>query len=569
VDPYRPQVLLVYANPAVTATPVGPYGMEKIGHAFGLAGCVVTMIAPWIEGDPLAALRAALDLAPDLIGFSVRNMDDALVVRGGEGAGAIDTTDYLGVVRPLVDAAVERVGTARVLIGGAAVGAGGVAVVRALGATRGIAGPAEDLCWRLGRSLQRGEGPQLPADPRIIDVADADGLPAVLPRGPFGWRAPPGPTPRMGPYLGLIQARGGRVAVQLTAGCDRRCSFCVEASFLGRAVAPRAVDDVLAEIKLLRGHGFRRFWLVASELNVPGEDVAIGVLRGLEGQGLDLAAFIQPAPLSDALLDAMEGAGMDPTALSFEFGHLDDRILRRGGGPTNRRQIDGLVETWLRRGYAQLGGSVLLGAHPDETDETLDGAMSAARDIDRCLPAGLGLAYACGARVYPATSLARQIAAEPGTHRAHLYTRTLADGQVDPVDWSFVRPVVYSRPRSPRQLLAQVGDALRALRGPTGPMNAEAPAEPVLLAAEALVNRGHWRLQEEQPALAAACFQQAINHVPGHLEAWASLARVQANELGDLTGARASLLSLRALLASSDPRQSEVQAALHQLPLPD
>ena len=32
-----PRVLLVYANPAITATPVVPYGMERIAHALRLA----------------------------------------------------------------------------------------------------------------------------------------------------------------------------------------------------------------------------------------------------------------------------------------------------------------------------------------------------------------------------------------------------------------------------------------------------------------------------------------------------------------------------------------------------
>ena len=59
-----PRVLLVYANPAITATPVPPYGMEKVAQAFRLAGCEAIMLAPFIETDPLATLAENFRLPP-------------------------------------------------------------------------------------------------------------------------------------------------------------------------------------------------------------------------------------------------------------------------------------------------------------------------------------------------------------------------------------------------------------------------------------------------------------------------------------------------------------------------
>ena len=57
----KPRILLVYANPAITATPVAPYGAERVAHAFRIAGCDARVIAPWLELRPAAALAAALD----------------------------------------------------------------------------------------------------------------------------------------------------------------------------------------------------------------------------------------------------------------------------------------------------------------------------------------------------------------------------------------------------------------------------------------------------------------------------------------------------------------------------
>lgn len=572
-----PRVLLVYANPAVTASPVVPYGMERIAHALRLSGCRVELLAPWIEADPRAALDQALAAGPwDLVGFSLRNLDDALVVRSaappvaaGPHGPDIDTGYYLDAVRPLVQAALAALGPARVLVGGAALSSGPEVVLAALGASWGIAGPAEDLAWRLGRALATGQGPVLDPDPRIVQLGPVGPLAAAPPaRGPAhdpvprdrgfaaAWRPAPGPTPRMGPYLGLALARGGRVPVQVAAGCDRRCHFCVEARFTGHLVRPRPVPEIVAEIDSLVAVGVRRFWLATSELNVPDERHAIALLRALAGRGLDLQAFVQVAPVSDALLDAMEAAGLDPSGLSFELGHLDDALLRAGAGPANLAAIERLVSTFLRRGYRTLGGSVLLGAHPQETAASLDRALSQALAFDAALPDGLGLAYACGGRVYPRTALADWVTAHPDQARPHLY------GDPDP---TFVRPVVFCRPVAPRALMAQVAAALSGARGRMGPMNTEAAAGEEALLVEALVNRGIWRRQEGRSEEAAALLSAALDLDPLHLEGLAQLAMVQ---LHDLSSPEASAHTLRRLLAAlgpTDPRRAEILAALRAL----
>ena len=414
-----------------------------------------------------------------------------------------------------------------------------------------ISGPAEDLAFGIARQLAAGQEPAPPPDARVLGAA------AQPARWSPRWRAPPGPAARMGPYLGLALARGGRVPVRVSAGCDRRCSFCVEARFLGRAVVARPVEQIVAEIEALTRLGIRRFWLAASELNVPDERHAIELLRALSGRGLDLRGFVQVAPLSDALLDAMEDAGMDPEGLSFELGHLDDAVLRAGGGPANRAQIDQLVETWLRRGYRQLGGSVLLGAHPAETEETLGRAVEAALSIDRALPGGLGLAYACGARVYGRAPLADWVRDHWEEAAPHLYAR--AGDRLDP---ELVRPVVFCRPGPPRALLRWLEGALAGARGPMGPMNAEAAGDARV---EALVNRGIWRLQEDRWEEAAGCFREALGAAPAHLEALSQLARVAANHLGDPGEARGALRRLLAALPAGDPRREEVLRALNTL----
>lgn len=561
------KVLLVYANPAITASPVPPYGMERIARAFTLAGCEVRMDTPFDDEDPLAAMQEALSWQPDWVGFSVRNIDDALVVRSDVGEGALDIHFYLDEVRPLVQAALQALGPERVLLGGPAIGSGPVPVLDYLGAKWAIRGVAEDLCWALGKQLVAGKNPTLPAsDPRVIRI-DRD-------RQPAPHRSPPlprehmaqmpylamGPTPRLGHVLQLTRSRSGRIPVQISVGCDRRCNFCVESRFHGGATVARPVEEILAELSALEKVGVRRIWLSGSELNVPNARHAKELLRRLQGTELDLSVFITAAPVDDELLDLLEGAGINPTGLSFEFGHLDDRLLRAGAGPCNRAQIDQLVELFLRRGMAGMGASVLLGSHPLESEQSLQSAVNAARQMDAAFPRGLGLAYACGARVYPETRLADELSQRWDEVQPDLYT---PDGQ--PPDRSFVRPVVHCRPFAPRTLLTWLREALAGAKGHMGPMNSEAPMSPAELSAERLVNRGIVHVSQGRYVEAQGCFEGALAHHTEHLEALAQLSMLQANHLGDAEASRLTLRRLARVLTPRDPRQAEVQAALKKL----
>lgn len=550
----QPKILLVYANPMISAIPVAPYGMERIAQSFQLAGCQVTMIAPFIEEDPLLHLEDHLGEDWSLIGLSVRNIDDALVVRHEEGDTPFDLEFFLDDVRPLVQRCIESIGSDKVVLGGTALSSGPLPVLRYLGGEIALSGSVDDLCWRIGRGLVQENKLIWPDDPRVVFSEQSSPYPHQTAQQKRGFakeaRLLPAPAARMGEYLGLTMARGGRVAVAVDAGCDRRCSFCVEAHFMGFDVIERPIEVIVREIEQLKSIGVQKFWLATSEINVPNDRYAIKLFRALSKLNIDIMTFIQVAPVSEDLLNAMEDCGLDPTTLSFEFGHLDADLLRKGAGPANRKQIDALVELWMKRGYDTLGGSVLLGAHPDEDWRTIDSALDAALEIDKALPKGLGLAYATGARVYPQTTLANWIGAHYEEAKPYLYG---AD------DLSFVQPVVFSKPTSPRRLLRYVNRYLSTAKGQMGPMNAEAAYDPNQIRAEALVNRGIWRLQEQKTAMAEECFRASLEIVPQHLEGLAQLSMLLGRDKNRREEAIDILRRLSLALPFKDTRQSEIK----------
>ncbi len=549
-----PRILVVYANPAVTASPVPPYGAERVAQALRMAGCEARVFSPWLELDALGALRAALNAwPPDLVAFSVRNLDDALVVRSADGPGELDTTFYLPAIRPLV--ALARARGLPTLLGGAGYSAAPAGTLSWLGADAGVEGAADDLAWRLGRALAQGAtfADALPDDPRVLR---ARALPRTTRIPVPAYRQAPGPTPRDGAWITLARHRAGRVPVALSAGCDRRCSFCVEGAFVGGAVRPRPTEEVVAEIGLLRGAGIRRIWLAASELNVPDTRHAVAVLRAIAAQRIDVevSGFLQPAPVDDALLDALQALGTDPATLSYEFGHLDDALLRAGAGPANRTSIDRLVSLYQRRGHRVLGGSVLFGAHPLETEASIERAIRAAHELDGALPGGFGLAWAAGGRVYANAPLGRWVAANLEAAKPHLVGR-LTRG--------FVAPLVYCRPGTPRELFRRVEAGLAGCRGPMQALNAETVLRPEALRVERFVNRAILAREAGAVGPAVAACRRALRREPRHREALKQLGLLQANALADPRAALPTFRRLRAELSGAEA--AEIDRVLGQL----
>lgn len=551
-----PRVLIVYANPLTTTAPIPPIGAERVAHALGVAGCEVRLIAPWLGFAPRTVMRRALSWRPDLVGFSVRNVDDALVVRSRFGRRPLDTTPCLPAIRPLV--AMAQAAGVPVLVGGAAVASMPRAVLHALGARWGVTGAADDLVWRLGRALAQGVPfpDALPPDPRVVDLEAPE---RSVHRGDAdAWEPPPAAPPRMWEFMELSRVLGARMPVQVSVGCDRRCTFCVEPAFHGLRVAARPLDHILREIRALTRAGVTRIWLTASELNVPDGRHATAVLRAVAALGVDvdLQGFLQPAPVDDALLDALVGAGVDPTSLSFELGHLDEELLRRGAGPANLHHIERLVETWLRRGYGTLSGSLLLGAHPDETWESIDRALHRARALDSALPGGLSLAFATGGRVYGASRLGAWVGSRLAEARPHLYG-TLSEG--------FVEPLVFCKPTSPRRLMGYVEDRLAGMRAPATPLNGESSPDPRVQRATKHARLGVLRLGKGKRHRAMRTFEAALRLVPRSPVALRLLGELLVDR-GDASESARELLS-RLRDISSDPLvHADVDALLSRLP---
>ena len=166
-----------------------------------------------------------------------------------------------------------------------------------------------------------------PDDPPVRAVTSQDELDRIPPSGPrFPVR-----------HLGSEGAVRPWSYLKIASGCDRICTFCAIPSFRGR-FRSRPLDEVLAEATWLADQGVRELVLVSENTTSWGKDLPGG--RGLQprllhelGQidGIERLRlmYLQPAELTDELLDAIAA---EPTVASYydlSLQHVSAPVIRR------------------------------------------------------------------------------------------------------------------------------------------------------------------------------------------------------------------------------------------------
>src|SRR5215210_5980089 len=209
------RVLLVSTNRERQPYPVVPNGLACVASALDAAGHQVGFLDLCFVRDPIASARdAALDFRPDIIGVSVRNIDnsDAIALRHY-------TPEARGVLRALRSAAPG----ARVIAGGAAFGVAPEALFRDLGVDYAVAGDGERASVALINALTSGE--RIGALPGL--VRDRTGTVVFTPPGED---ADPDslPPPALHRWIDLAryQRHGATIPIQTKRGCVYKCVYC-------------------------------------------------------------------------------------------------------------------------------------------------------------------------------------------------------------------------------------------------------------------------------------------------------------------------------------------------------
>ncbi|MBA2288329.1 MAG: cobalamin B12-binding domain-containing protein [Ktedonobacteraceae bacterium] len=481
------RVLLTFADPHQVLA-ISPYGLEILrGHlkAHGVP-VDVQICNPFIEDlDPEKRLRQVLDeYRPHLVGFSLRNIDNSVVVVSATtppDGSPCDVVNYMPAVRQLVRVARDWNADVPLVLGGAGFTSCPEACLRYFDLDFGLIGPAEDAFRLLIEALISTGAPYyqrvaevLPTLPGAVYRENATGTPSTRPgrllrmrQDTFHLHAAqprlaeePAYTAEIAPeYRLFAKLMSLPIAIRTKTGCPMRCAYCTDPINMHRT-SYRPLEHVIADFAYyIETYDLHKFHIADAEVNLPKEDHLISVCNALVSSGLAARqrwqGYFNIRPCSNNLIDALLRSHCARPAFSVDS--FDDRILKAHQKNYTMAHVTDVLGRLLARNDGSMKPSLsILFGEPGETLETIRNTVSWMKHY---ADLGVRLDYSCGLRVYPNTPLALR----PEFETRHLFTRPGVRLDIRPTREGFVMPpdslslletVVYCSPMPPRELAA-------------------------------------------------------------------------------------------------------------------
>lgn len=382
-----------------------PLGLACVAAATERAGHHVRLLFLGSDADCEKEVREAIEqLSPDVIGVSVRNVDDQ----------NMQSPRFLLSSLKRIVAVCRTACSAPIVLGGAGYSIFPESALAYLGCDIGIRGEGEAAFPALLSWIEHGaQSPPPPAahfrNGSHSPVAFAPALDEfVLPEARL-WLDFPGSTEM-------------RIPVQTRRGCPLDCIYCSTSLIEGRPVRRRSPELVVEWLTALRHGGFAHFHFVDNTFNLPPSYAKELCRKLIDAElGLDWWAIIYPKWVDAELSGLMAKAGCTQVSLGFESG--SETMLPQLNKRFSCREVRDISETLAGVGI-QRYGFLLLGG-PGETRETVEESLGFADSLH--LDA---LKITVGLRIYPHTPLA---------------STALADGLIKPDD-DLLKPRFYITP---------------------------------------------------------------------------------------------------------------------------
>jgi len=430
---FEGSVLLLLVNINRMSPPIAPVGLEYVARAAVEAGLDVHIADLCLAEDPAAMLDATLALEPELIGISLRNVDDCF---WPSAAGFIPELErWIAHIR--------RVCQAPICLGGVGFSIFAREIVTRVGAEFGIRGDGELALIALVEEL-RGMR-RFERVPGLV-WRDGDQWHANWPAWPDAW-----PAPARRDLVDNRQYfhRGGQVGIETKRGCDRQCAYCADPIAKGCQVRARTPASVADEVEARVGAGSDVLHICDSEFNIPGSHaraVCEELVRRRLGDRVRWYVYLAVLPFDAALAQLMRRAGC--VGINFTGDAASASMLRRYGQPHHSAELANAIR-WCRNAGITVMVDLLLGG-PGETPASLAETIEFVRRANPdCAGTGLGV------RLYPGTAILDPLQHD-GPLEANPGLRRRYQGPIDLVQPTFyISPALGPEPaRMVRELIA-------------------------------------------------------------------------------------------------------------------
>lgn len=378
-------VMMVYTNTYRKYAPA-PLGASLVASRLRKDGHDVRFLdLMFAESPALEAAKAALEFKPELVCYSIRNVDSQ---------SAMDFFDPLPTIQSIVSA-VRAAWPAPALLGGTAFTTFPAQFLQALGADFGITGDDLDAISRFVASLAAGRPDH--AVPGLVFHSE-EGVQC----NPFTIRGYAGTTFDNWDFLDLPAYQASESAdvdcgLVVRTGCPFECVYCDYHRTFGRRYVLRDPRLVAEEALELQKRGAQSVMFADAGFNRP-LDHAKGVLRALHGAGvrLNLAAIFEPGEIDQEFVDLYRRAGGVGVLLYAES--LSDEVIARWRKPFQADDVVRAGAMFSRAGIACFLSLTFGG--PGETPETVEETLRVALAIG---PAITSMGH--GYRIQPETEL--------------------------------------------------------------------------------------------------------------------------------------------------------------------
>jgi len=350
------------------------------------AGHDVTMVDLLAQEDAQTALKTAIQQSqPDVIGISVRNIDDQCM-----GSGVF----LLEQVKEVIHACRSLSGVP-IVLGGAGYSIFPQSALAYLEADMGIQGEGEKAFVTLLDQLRQGTdlsgipGLYLPdkgIQGKVSRTRDLDTLSLPLP-GMDQWTLPKDKD--MDIWLPF----------QTRRGCPMDCSYCSTGTIEGRIMRKHSPARVIEAVSQYAAAGMDRLFFVDNTFNLP-PSYAKTLCKALvqANLGISWRCILYPNNADDELIELMAEAGCVEVALGSESGSAD--MLQRMNKKFTPQEVRRISDSLKSHGISRMGFLMLGG--PGETRKTVEESLAFADSLT--LEA---LKITMGVRIYPNTALAQ------------------------------------------------------------------------------------------------------------------------------------------------------------------
>ena len=379
------KVLLISANTEQINMPTLPLGLACVAAATRKAGHEVAYLDLMAQDDVQTVIKEAMErLSPDVLGISVRNIDDQDME---------DPGFLLDQVKEVV-ASCRSLSDAPIVLGGPGYSMYPESALEYLGADMGIQGEGEVAFPILLDKIQRDD-----------DLSDTPGL--YLPgRGLQADRVfakdldvLPFPEDHLWSSSSITEDADFMLPFQTRRGCSMNCSYCSTATIEGKILRKRSPALVVEEVARQAQKGFDRFYFVDNTFNIP-VSYATELCQQLAAAELDITwrCILYPWKIDEELVRLMVKAGCREVSLGFESG--SEPVLQALKKQFDSKEVERISQILGDYGIHRMG-FLLLGG-PGETKDSVEESLQFADSLDLEV-----IKVTTGIRIYPHTALAR------------------------------------------------------------------------------------------------------------------------------------------------------------------